>query len=104
MVKSPAHWTQPASDKASAAAEQKQLKPGKSDLQTPRDQDWIRQGKESGVGFTGNATAVLHRGPDNPAAQATRQVAEHRYQVPGTGAGAGNARIEQQNRLGSKRK
>jgi len=30
MVKSPAHWTQPASDKASAAAEQKQLRPGKS--------------------------------------------------------------------------
>jgi hypothetical protein len=41
MVKSPA-----------AAQEQRQLKPGKAGLSVPRDSDWIRAGKESGVGFS----------------------------------------------------
>ena len=99
MVKSPAHWQQPASDKGSAAQEQKQLRPGKSDLQAPRDSDWHRAAKEAGVSFSGNATAVLHRGPDNPAAQPTRQVSEHRYKLTDTGAGTGPARVEIQNRL-----
>src|SRR5262245_40249553 len=67
MVKSPAHWTQPASDKASAAAEQRQLKPGKSDLATPRDMDWHKAAKEQGLGFSCNPNVVLVRG-DNPAA------------------------------------
>ena len=89
MVKSPAHWQQPASDKGSAAQAQKQLRPGKSDLPTPRDSDWIRQAKESGVGFSGNATAVLHRGPDNPAAVDYRNPPEHRYKLTDTGAATG---------------
>jgi hypothetical protein len=45
MTKSPAHWEQPASDKGSAAQEQKQLRPGKSDLKAPRDSDWHYAGK-----------------------------------------------------------
>ena len=104
MVKSPAHWEQPASDKASAAAEQKQLKPGKSDLRAPKDSDWHFAGKQQGRGFSDCALQV-NRYSDNPAAQAARQVSEHRYQVPsGAGAGVGSARIQQQNRLASKRK
>ena len=95
MVKSPAHWEQPASDKGSAAQEEKQLKPGKSDLPTPRDSDWIRQAKESGTGFSGNATAV-YRYADNPAAGANPP--EHRYKLTDTGAGTGPARVEIQNR------
>jgi hypothetical protein len=59
MVKSSAHWEQPASDKGSAAQEQKQLKPGKSDLTTPRDMDWHYAGKQQGVGFSGNATGLV---------------------------------------------
>src|SRR5262249_31373425 len=55
MVKS-AHWQKPASDKGSAAQEQRQLKPGKSDLQAPRDMDWHKLAKDKlGVGFSGNA-------------------------------------------------
>ena len=77
MAKSPAHWEQPASDKASAAAEEKQLRPGKSDLQAPRDMDWHRAAKESGVGFTCNPVSVPVRG-DNPAAQAYRNPPEHK--------------------------
>src|SRR5262245_18174546 len=46
MVRSPTHWEQPASDKASAAAEEKQLRPGKSDLKAPRDSDWHFAGKQ----------------------------------------------------------
>jgi hypothetical protein len=103
MVKSPAHWTQPASDKASAAAEQKQLRPGKPDLQTPRDADWHKAAKASGVGFSVNAAAVLVRG-DNPAAGQYRNPPEHKYKLTDSGAGTGNARVEIQNRLASKRK
>jgi hypothetical protein len=103
MVKSPAHWEKPASDKGSAAQEQRQLKPGKSDLPTPRDSDWHRAAKEAGVGFTGNAAAVLVRG-DNPAAGEYRNPPEHKYRLTDSGAGTGNARVEIQNRLASKRK
>ena len=98
MVKSPAHWEQPASDKGSAAQEQKQLRPGKPDLPTPRDMDWHRQGKESGV-----ATAVVHRGPDNPAAVDYRNPPEHRYELTDSGAKTGEARTEIQNRLAKQR-
>jgi hypothetical protein len=104
MVKSPAHWEQPASDKGSAAQEAKQLKPGKSDLPTPRDMDWHRQGKEQGVGFSGNATAVVHRGPDNPAAGEYRKTAEHRYQTTPYGGDSGVERVAMQNNLARKRK
>ena len=103
MTKSPAHWQQPASDKGSAAQEQKQLRPGKSDLATPRDMDWHKQAKESGVGFTGNPVSVLVRG-DNPAAVDYRNPPEHRYKLTDSGAGSGEARVEIQNRLASKRK
>jgi hypothetical protein len=103
MVKSPSHWEKPASDKGSAALEQKQLRPGKSDLPTPRDSDWHKAAKESGVGFSGNPTAVLVRG-DNPAAQAYRSPPEHKYRVTDYGAATGPARVELQNRLATKRK
>jgi hypothetical protein len=79
MVKSPSHWEKPDSSKGAAATHEQDLKPGKSDLKVGRDQDWIRAAKESGVGFSGNATAVLHRGPDNPAAGEYRSPKEHRY-------------------------
>jgi hypothetical protein len=103
MVKSPAHWQQPASDKASAAAEQKQLKPGKSDLTVGRDQDWHKAAKEQGIGFTCNPASVLVRG-DNPAAGEYRNPPEHRYRLTDTGAGTGQARATMQNRLAAKRK
>ena len=103
MVKSPARWQQPASDKASAVAEEKQLRPGKSDLPTPRDNDWLRQGKESGRGFCGNAIQVNHYS-HNPAAGEYRNPPEHKYNLPSGGADGGSARVEQQNRLASKRK
>jgi hypothetical protein len=102
-VKSPAHWQQPASDKGSAAQEQRQLKPGKSDLPTPRDSDWHKAAKESGVGFTGNAAAVLVRG-ENPSVQEYRNPPEHRYKLTDTGAATGPARVEIQNRLAKQRK
>jgi hypothetical protein len=98
MTKSPAHWEKPASDKGSAAQEQKQLKPGKSDLTTPRDMDWHYAGKQQGVGFSGNATAVVHHGPDNPAAVDYRNPPQH------NGANSGPARVAIQNTLASKRK
>jgi hypothetical protein len=103
MVKLPARWTQPASDKASAAAEQKQLKPGKSDLATPRDMDWHKAAKESGVGFACNPISVPVRG-DNPAAGSYRNPPEHKYQIPGTGADGGLSRVWLQNTLAGKRK
>ena len=102
MVKSPAHWEQPASDKASAAAEQKQLRPGKSDLKAPRDSDWHAAAKEQGRGFTCNPVSV-NRYSDNPAAVDYRNPPEHRYKVTDTGAGTGPARVEIQNRLAAKR-
>src|SRR5262249_36545960 len=102
MVKSPARWEQPASDKASAAAEEKQLKPGKSDLAIPRDMDWHKAAKEQGVGFSGNAVDTLVRGA-NPAAGAYRNPVEHKYQLTDSGAGTGNARVEIQNRLAKQR-
>jgi hypothetical protein len=102
MVKSPAYWTEPASDKASTAAEAKQLKPGKPQL-TCKDGDWIAAAKEQGRGFTDNAVAVLVKG-SNPAALATRVTPVHNYKVTDSGAGTGNARTELQNRLAGKRK
>jgi hypothetical protein len=105
MTKSPAHWEQPASDKGSAAQEQKQLRPGKSDLKAPRDSDWHYAGKQQGVGFSGNAPAVLSHSGDNPAVGDYRNPPEHKYKVTDTGAATGPARVEIQNRLaGSKRK
>ena len=103
MVKSPAHWEQPASDKASAAAEEKQLRPGKSDLKAPRDSDWHYAAKQQGVGFSGNAIQV-NRYSDNLAAVDYRNPSEHKYQIPGSGADGGGARMEQQNRLANQRK
>ena len=88
----------------SAAQEQRQLKPGKSDLKQPGDMDWHYAGKQQGVGFSGNATAVVHRGPDNPAAGEYRNPPEHRYRLTDTGAGTGPARAEIQNRLANQRK
>ena len=104
MTKSPAHWEQPASDKASAAAEEKQLRPGKSDIPTPRDMDFHKLAKDKlGVGFSGNAVDTLVRGA-NPAAGEYRNPPEHRYNLTDSGAGSGEARTEIQNRLASKRK
>ena len=104
MVKSPAHWEQPASDKASAAAEQKQLRPGKSDIPTPRDMDFHKLAKDSlGVGFSCNANDTLVRG-DNPAAGQYPNPPEHKYKLTDTGAGTGPARVEIQNRLANQRK
>jgi hypothetical protein len=76
---SPAHWHEPASDKGSAAQEQKQLKPGKSDLKAPANSDWHYAAKQQGVGFSGNATAVLSHSGDNPAAGQYRNPPEHKY-------------------------
>jgi hypothetical protein len=105
MTRSPAHWQQPASDKASAAQEAKQLKLGKPSFEKPADMDWVRAAKENlGQGFSNNAVAVLVGGDDNPAALPTRQIPEHRYQVTHSGTGTGAARAEIQNRLASKRK
>jgi len=103
MTKSPAHWEQPASDKGCAAQEQKQLRPGKSDLQTPRDMDWHKAGKEQGLGFSWNPRAVLVRG-DNPAAGEYRRPPEHRYQTQPYGGDSGPQRLAMQNKLASKRK
>jgi hypothetical protein len=103
MVKSPAHWEMPASDKASAAAEEKQLRPGKPSLKTPSDMDWHRQAKAEGAGFSGNAMFGW-RYPDNPAAGEYRKPPEHRYKLTDTGAGTGPARVEIQNRLANQRK
>ena len=104
MTKSPAHWEQPASDKGSAAQEQKQLRPGKSDIPTPRDMDFHKLAKDKlGLGFSGNAVATLVRG-DNPAAGEYRNPPEHRYKLTDTGAATGPARAEIQNRLASTRK
>jgi hypothetical protein len=99
-----ATWQKPPSNKGAAATREQDLKPGKSDLKVGRDQDWIRAAKESGAGFSGNATAVLNRGPDNPAAQAYRNPPEHRYKLTDTGAGTGPARVEIQNRLSKQHK
>jgi hypothetical protein len=103
MTKSPAHWQQPASDKASAAAERRQLKPGKSDLPTPRDSDWHKAAKESGVGFSNNAVQVLVRG-DNPAAGEYRKPPEHRYRTQPFGGDSGSQRLAMQNELAAKRR
>jgi hypothetical protein len=103
MAKSPAHWEKPPSTKGAAANRGDDLKPGKSDLPTPRDMDWHKAAKESGVGFSGNPTAVLVRG-DNPAAGEYRRPPEHRYNLTDFGAGTGPQRIEVQNKLAGKRK
>ena len=102
MTRSPAHWQQPASDKGSAAQEQKQLKPGKSDLPTPRDSDWHYAAKVGGHGFSGNAVQV-NRYSDNSAAGDYCNPPEHRYKLNHTGAGSGESRIEIQNRLAKQR-
>ena len=103
MTKSRAHWQQPASDKASAAAEQRQLKPGKSDLRTPRDMDWHKAAKESGVGFSNNPLSVLVRS-NNPAAGDYRKPPEHVYKTTPYGGDSGMERAAMQNKLASKRK
>ena len=103
MVKSPAHWQEPASDKASAAAEEKQLKVGQPSFKLPADGDVIAAAKQQGRGFSDCAVQV-NRYSDNPAALRTRDVPVHKYEIPGTGADGGSARVEQQNRLAAKRK
>ena len=103
MAKSPAHWQQPASDKASAAAEEKQLKVGNADLKKPSDGDWHYAAKVQGRGFACNPVDVLVRG-DNRAALKTRSVPVHDYKLTDTGAGTGEARVEIHNRLAAKRK
>ena len=97
-----AHFEQPNTSKGRAATQERDLKPGKPEHPTPRDQDWFRYAQEkAGVGFSGNPVDVLVRG-DNPAAGEYRRPKEHSYQVPsGAGAGSADARIQQQNRLGS---
>jgi hypothetical protein len=65
--------------------------------------DWHRQGKESGVGFSGNAIQV-NRYSDNPAAGDYRRPPEHRYTIPGSGMGGGSAKVEMQNNLAKQRK
>jgi hypothetical protein len=103
MVKSPAHWEQPASDKASAAAEEKQLKPGKPELKTPRDMNWHKAAKDGGAGFTTNAAAV-YRYSTNPAGGEYRNPPEHEYQTTPFGGDSGPERVLTQNRLASERK
>ena len=99
-----AQWEQPASDKASAAAEEKQLRPGKSDIPTPRDMDFVKLAKDSaGVGFSCNPISVVVRG-DNPAAGEYRNPPEHKHKLTDSGPGTGPARIEIQNRLAKQRK
>ena len=97
-----AGWTQPDDSKAVAATREQELKPGKSDLKTPRDSDWHYAAKQQGVGFDGNAVKVLVRG-DNPAAGQYRNPPEHRYKLTDSGAGSGEARAEIQNRLAKER-
>src|SRR5262245_65617990 len=104
MTKSPAHWEQPASDKASAAAEQRQLRPGKSDIPTPRDMDFHKLAKDKlGVGFSCNANDTLVRG-DNPAAGQYRNPPEHKYKPTDTFAAPGPSRAQTQNRPANQRK
>jgi hypothetical protein len=105
MVKSPAHWTQPASDKGSAAQEQKQLKPGKSDFKLPADGDVHSAAKVRGRGFSNNPVDVLVRG-DNPSALPTRETKVHDYSRGQTdfGSGSGAQRVEIQNRQPVSRK
>jgi hypothetical protein len=102
MVKSPSHWEKPDSSKGAAATREQDLKPGKSDLMTPRDSDWHYAAKQQGVGFSCNA-AQVNRYSDNPAAGEYRNPPEHKYKLTDTGAGTGPARVEIQNRL-AKRK
>jgi hypothetical protein len=103
MVKSPAHFEQPNTSKGRAATQERDLKPGKSDLKTPRDMDWHRQGKESGLGFSGNAIQV-NRYADNPAAGEYRNPPEHKYQATAFGGDSGVERVVTQNRLAKQRK
>ena len=99
MTKSPAHWEQPASDKASAA-----VRPGKSDIPTPRDMDFHKLAKgKLGVGFSCNANDTLVRG-DNPAAGQYRNPPEHKYDLKEFGANSGPARVAIQNTLAKQRK
>jgi hypothetical protein len=76
-AKSPAHWHEPASDKGSAAQQQKQLKPGKSDLKAPANSDWHYAAKQQGVGFSGNATAVPK--PQRRQSDSGSNPPEHKY-------------------------
>jgi hypothetical protein len=98
-----AGWTKPDSSKGTAATREQDLKPGKSDLKVGRDQDWHFAGKQHGVGFSGNATAVVHHGPDNPAAVDYRNPPQHKYDLTDSGAGSGESRVEIQNRLAKQR-
>ena len=41
-AKRTSHWEKPDSSKGTAATHEQDLKPGKPDLPTPRDSDWIR--------------------------------------------------------------
>jgi hypothetical protein len=103
MVKSPAHFEQPNTSKGKAATQERDLKPGKSDLQTPRDMDWHKAGKEQGLGFSNNPVSVLVRG-DNPSAQEYRRPSEHNYRQTGAGGNSGEGRVRMQNILAGKRK
>src|SRR5262245_28881209 len=103
MTKSPAHWEQRDASAGRAATQEKELKPGKSDLKAPRDMDWHKAAKESGVGFSGNPTVVLVRG-DNPAAGEYRNPPEHKFQTTPYGGDSGMERVATQNRLAKQRK
>jgi hypothetical protein len=97
-----AWWQQPASDKGSAAAEEKELKGGKASIPMPRDGDFIRAGKIAGIGYAGNATAIVSNSDDNPKALATRITPNHDYKLTDYGAGTAQSRVELQNKLAAK--
>jgi hypothetical protein len=101
-MKSPAKWQEPASDKASAAAEAKQLKVGTPQL-TCKDGDWLAAGKDQGRGFS-NCAVQVNRYSDNPAALKTRDVPVHDYKLTDSGAGSGQARTQIQNWMAAKSK
>ena len=98
-----AKWQKPDDSKAVAATREQELKPGKSDLKAPRDSDWHFTGKQQGRGFSGCAVQV-NRYSDNPAAQPTRQVPEHKYRTQPFGGDSGMQRLAMQNQLAAKRK
>jgi hypothetical protein len=103
MVKSPAHWEQPLPTKAARLKSKSSLNPARLGFRFRVTAIGLGQARKAGVGFSGNATAVLHRGPDNPAAGDYRNPPEHRYKLTDTGAGTGPARAEIQNRLAKQR-
>jgi hypothetical protein len=99
-----ASWSKPPSSKGANAANEGDLQVSKTARpKIPSDGDWIRAAKAAGVDFSGNPTRVLVNG-DNPAALDTRNTPVHKYTLTDSGTGAGNSRMEIQNRLAKSRK